>query len=118
MSYSEALRYAEEVEAGIDRELARREEADARYERECEEAYEELREEVKEFFDSEECKIDEVHKQEFLEYLWKYYYENELERLQRGLPYIVEEFLEEYTEDFTEEYTEEICKMFKPISEE
>lgn len=108
MSYSEALKYAEEVEAGIDRELARREEADARYERECEEAYEELREEAKAFFNSPECRLNEVHKQAFLEYLWEYYYENELEELQRGLPYIVEDFLKEYTE--------EICKMFKPIS--
>ena len=33
MSYSEALRYAEEVEAGIDRELARRDEEATRYER-------------------------------------------------------------------------------------
>lgn len=108
MSYSEMLKYSEEVENGIDRELARREEADARYEKECEEAYEELREEAKAFFESGECRLNELHKQAFLEYLWEYYYENELEELQRGLPYIVEDFLEEYTE--------EICKMFKPIS--
>ena len=108
MSYSEALKYAGEVEAGIDRELARRDEEAARYERECEEAYEELRKEAKAFFESLECRLNEVHKQAFLEYLWEYYYENELEKLQRGLPYIVEGFLEEYTG--------EICKMFKPIS--
>ena len=110
MSYSEALKYAGEVEAGIDRKLVEIEEANARYERECEEAYEELREEAKVFFDSPECRLNETHKQAFLEYLWEYYYENELENLQRGLPYIVEEFLEEYTE--------EIYEMFKPISEE
>lgn len=108
MSYSEALKYAEEVEAGIDRELARRDAENERYEQECEEAYEELREEAKAFFNSPECRLNEIHKQAFLEYLWEYYYENELEELQRGLPYIVEDFLEEYTE--------EICKMFKPIS--
>ena len=110
MSYSEALKYAEEVEAGIDRELARRDEEDARYERECEEAYEKLKEEAKVFFESLECRLNEVHKQAFLGYLRKYYYNNDLEKLQRGLSYIVEDFLEEYTE--------EICKMFKPISEE
>lgn len=108
MSYSEALKYAGEVEAGIDRELARRDEEATRYERECEEAYEELREEAKVFFESLECRLNEVHKQAFLGYLRKYYYNNDLEKLQRGLSYIVEDFLEEYTE--------EICKMFKPIS--
>ena len=65
MSYSEALKYAEEVEAGIDRELARRDAENARYERECEEAYEGIREETKAFFDSEECKIDEAHQKAF-----------------------------------------------------
>lgn len=110
MSYSEALKYAEEVEAGIDRELARREVEDEIYESVCEETYEGLREEAKAFFDSEECRLNEVHKQAFLGYLRKYYYNNDLEKLQRGLSYIVEDFLEEYTE--------EICKMFKPISEE
>ena len=108
MSYSEALRYAEEVENGIDRELARRDTEDTIYERLCEETYEELREETKAFFDSEECRLNEAHKQAFLGYLRKYYYNNDLEKLQRGLSYIVEDFLEEYTE--------EICKMFKPIS--
>ena len=110
MSYSEALKYAEEVEAGIDRELARREVEDEIYESVCEETYEGLREEAKAFFDSEECRLNEVHKQAFLGYLRKYYYNNDLEKLQRGLSYIVEDFLEEYTE--------EIRKMFKPISEE
>lgn len=110
MSYSEALKYAGEVEAGIDRELARRDEEAARYERECEEAYEELRKEAKAFFESLECRLNEVHKQAFLGYLRRYYYNNDLEKLQRGLSYIVEDFLEEYTE--------EIRKMFKPISEE
>lgn len=109
MSYSEALKYAEEVEAGIDRKLAEIEEANARYERECEETYEEIREEAKAFFNSPECRLNEIHKQAFLEYLWEYYYENELEELQRGLPYIVEDFLEEYTED--------IFKMFAPLRE-
>ena len=110
MSYSEALKYAGEVEAGIDRELARRDEEAARYERECEEAYEELKKEAKAFFESLECRLNEVHKQAFLGYLRRYYYNNDLEKLQRGLSYIVEDFLEEYTE--------EIRKMFKPISEE
>ena len=111
MSYSEALRYAEEVEAGIDRELARRDEEDARYERECEEAYEELREEAKAFFNSPECRLNEVHKQAFYKYLRKTFdYDDTLGYLSRGLSYIVEDFLEEYTE--------EICEMFEPISEE
>ncbi len=92
MSYSKALKYAEKVETGIDRELARRDE------------------EAKAFFNSPECRLNEVHKQAFLGYLRKYYYNNDLEKLQRGLSYIVEDFLEEYTE--------EICKMFKPISKE
>lgn len=108
MSYSEMLKYSEEVENGIERELARRDAEDTIYERECEEAYEELREEAKVFFESLECRLNEVHKQAFLGYLRKYYYNNDLEKLQRGLSYIVEDFLEEYTE--------EICKMFKPIS--
>ena len=109
MSYSEALKYAGEVEAGIDRELARRDEEAARYERECEEAYEELRKDAKVFFDSEECKIDEAHKKAFYKYLRKAFdYDNTLEYLLRGLDWIVNDFLEEYTE--------EICKMFKPIS--
>ena len=108
MSYSEALRYAEEVEAGIDRELARREEENARYEILCEETYEELREEAKAFFDSEEYKIDEAHKKAFYKYLRKAFdYDNTLEYLLRGLDWIVDDFLKEYTE--------EICKMFEPI---
>ena len=111
MSYSEALKYAEEVEAGIDRELARRDAENERYERECEEAYEGIREEAKAFFDSEECKIDEVHKKAFYKYLRKALeYDDTLGYLSRGLDWIVSDFLEEYTE--------ELCKMFKPISEE
>ena len=110
MSYSEALRYAEEVEAGIDRELARRDAEDARYERECEEAYEELRKEAKAFFDSEECKIDEAHQKAFYKYLKKTLeYDDTLGYLSKGLDWIVSDFLEEYIE--------EICEMFKPISE-
>lgn len=110
MSYSEALKYAEEVEAGIDRKLAEIEEANARYERECEEAYEEIREEAKAFFDSEECQLNEVHKQAFYKYLKKTLeYDDTLGYLSKGLDWIVSDFLEEYIE--------EICEMFKPISE-
>ena len=110
MSYSEALKYAEEVESGIDRELARRDAEDARYERECEEAYEKLKEEAKAFFDSEECKIDEAHQKAFYKYLKKTLeYDDTLGYLSKGLDWIVSDFLEEYIE--------EICEMFKPISE-
>ena len=109
MSYSEALKYAEEVENGIERELARREEADARYEKECEEAYEELRKEAKAFFDSEECKIDEAHLKAFYKYLKKTLeYDDTLGYLSRGLDWIVGDFLEEYIE--------EIYKTFEPIN--
>lgn len=109
MSYSEALKYAEEVEAGIDRELARREVEDEIYESVCEETYEGLREEAKAFFDSEECRLNEAHKQAFYKYLRKTFdYDNTLEYLLRGLDWIVDDFLDEYIE--------EICKMFKPIS--
>ena len=111
MSYIEALKYAEEVEAGIDRELARRDAENERYVQECEEAYEELREEAKAFFDSEECQLNEVHKQAFYKYLRKAFdYDNTLEYLLMGLDWIVSDFLEEYTE--------EIRKMFEPIGEE
>ena len=106
MSYSEMLKYSEEVENGIERELARRDEEDARYERECEEAYEEIREEAKVFFDSPECRLNEVHKQAFYKYLRKAFdYDNTLEYLLKGLDWIVSDFLEEYTE--------EIRKMFE-----
>ena len=109
MDYREMLKYSEEVENGIERELARREEADARYEKECEEAYEELRKEAKAFFDSEECKIDEAHKKAFYKYLKKTLeYDDTLGYLSRGLDWIVSDFLEEYIE--------EIYKTFEPIN--
>ena len=109
MSYSEALKYAEEVEAGIDRELARRDTEDTIYERLCEETYEELREETKAFFESLECRLNEAHKQAFYKYLRKAFdYDDTLGYLSKGLDWIINDFLEEYTE--------EICKMFKPIS--
>ena len=108
MSYSEALKYAEEVEAGIDKELARRDAEDTIYERLCEETYEELREGAKAFFDSPECRLNEAHKQAFYKYSRKAFdYDNTLEYLLRGLDWIVDDFLEEYTE--------EIYKMFEPI---
>lgn len=116
MSYSEALKYAEEVEAGIDRELARRDAEATRYEILCEETYKELREGAKAFFDSEECKIDEAHKQAFYKYLRKSFdYDNTLEYLLRGLDWIVDDFLEGYIENFSEEDAEKICEMFDPI---
>lgn len=109
MDYREMLKYSEEVENGIERELARREEADARYEKECEEAYEELRKEAKAFFDSEECKIDEAHQKAFYKYLKKTLeYDDTLGYLSRGLDWIVGDFLEEYIE--------EIYKTFEPIN--
>lgn len=109
MDYREMLKYSEEVENGIERELARREEADARYEKECEEAYEELRKEAKAFFDSEECKIDEAHQKAFYKYLKKALeYDDTLGYLSRGLDWIVGDFLEEYIE--------EIYKTFEPIN--
>ncbi len=109
MDYREMLKYSEEVENGIERELARREEADARYEKECEEAYEELRKEAKAFFDSEECKIDEAHQKAFYKYLKKTLeYDDTLGYLSRGLDWIVSDFLEEYIE--------EIYKTFEPIN--
>ena len=74
--------------------------------RECEEAYEELREEAKAFFDSKECKIDEAHQKAFYKYLKKALeYDDTLGYLSRGLDWIVDDFLEEYIK--------EICKMFE-----